>query len=259
MGTPLAPLTGDTSRPLDERKADALRVVNRRTRLDAILEWSRIFVIAVGLFLVIRAFGVEAFKIPSGSMEHTLLVGDFLLVNKFVYGPQVPFTNYQLPGLRRPARGDIVVFQWPSDPTKNFVKRLIGLPGDTVAMREGRLLVNGRVQNENYVSHTDPGFDQGSADFAWQEKALIRTAQASGSAAPPTRNNWGPLVVPERSFFVLGDNRDNSSDSRYWGFVPDSLVRGQPLIVYYSYLPDTAAVAPWVTRIRWSRLGERVR
>ena len=258
MGTPplFAP-TGEPVRPLDERKADALRVVNRRTRLDALLEWSRIFVIAVALFLVIRAFGVEAFKIPSGSMEHTLLVGDFLLVNKFVYGPQIPFTSIDLPGIREPERGDIIVFQWPSDPTKNFVKRLIALPGDTVMMRDGRLYLNGAERREWYVSHTDAGLDQGSADFAWQEKAIVRTARAS-SEAPPTRNNWGPLVVPERSYFVLGDNRDNSSDSRYWGFVPDSLVRGQPLIVYYSYSPDTTTVAPWLTRIRWTRLGERV-
>ena len=240
----------------DERKA-VLRSVNRRSRLGAFLEWVRIFVIAVALFLVIRAFGVEAFKIPSGSMESTLLVGDFLLVNKFVYGAPIPFTSRHMPALRRPARGDIVVFQYPQDRTKSFVKRLIGLPGDTLLMSEGRLSVNGVELSEVYVRHTDPGFDQGSADFAWQQKALVRAAQAS-SASPPTRNNWGPLVVPERNYFVLGDNRDNSSDSRYWGFVPDTLLRGQPLIVYYSYAPDTSAALPWVTRIRWGRLGERV-
>ena len=258
MGTPIVTRTGETARPISgDQKAVALRAVNRRTRFDALIEWARIFVIAVGLFLVIRAFGVEAFKIPSGSMESTLLVGDFLLVNKFVYGAQLPFTSKHLPGLRRPARGDVVVFQFPHDPTKSFVKRLIGLPADTLLMRDGVLFVNGTEQDESYVRHTDPGLDQGSADFAWQQKALVRQAEASVSS-PPTRNNWGPLVVPERSYFVLGDNRDNSSDSRYWGFVPDTLLRGQPLVVYYSYTPDTAASLPWITRIRWTRLGERV-
>jgi signal peptidase I len=242
--------------------------------------------IAVALFLLVRAFLVEAYKIPSGSMERTLLVGDFLLVNKLVYGAEVPFTGRRLPALRAPSRGDVVVFQWPEDPTKNFVKRLVGLPGDTLAMRDGVLLVNGGVQRERYVTHTEPGVDPAFEEFRWQRDYVVRTAAAQpsvlGPAAAgaalglrgdviargsafrdpgdhPSRNNWGPLIVPQHSLFVLGDNRDNSLDSRYWGFVPDSLLRGRPMFVYYSYAPDASHRFAWLSAIRWSRLGERVR
>ncbi len=254
-----APMTSDERAAFsDARRESALREVNRSsTRWRLLTEWAKSFIIAVALFLVIRAFFVEAFKIPSGSMERTLLVGDFLLVNKLIYGAQIPFTSHRLPALRLPARGDVVVFQFPDDPTKNYVKRLVGLAGDTVAMRDGVFLLNGVSQDETYVVRIHPDADASADDFRWQRNHLIQTAQAS--AAHPSRNNWGPLVVPDRSYFVLGDNRDNSSDSRYWGFVPDSLVRGQPFVVYYSYAPDTADDFSWLTSIRWSRLGERVR
>lgn len=242
----------------DARRESALREANRSAGSWRLLsEWAKSFIIAVALFLVIRAFFVEAFKIPSGSMERTLLVGDFLLVNKLIYGAQVPFTEYRLPAVRAPLRGDVIVFQYPEDPSKNYVKRLVGLPGDTVAMRDGVFLLNGVAQDERYVVRMHPDADASADDFRWQRNHLIQTAQAS--AAHPSRNNWGPLVVPDRSYFVLGDNRDNSSDSRYWGFVPDSLVRGQPFMVYYSYAPDSADDFSWLTSIRWTRLGERVR
>jgi len=246
-------------RPIsDEQRAVALRELNRSPRWMLLSEWAKSFLIAVVLFLLIRAFLVEAFKIPSGSMERTLLVGDFLLVNKFIYGASVPGSSARLPALRAPARGDIIVFQWPEDPTKNFVKRLVGLPSDTLAMRDGKLYRNGEEQQERYVSHTDPGIDRASHEFSWQQKALVRTVEAS-EGYHPSRNNWGPLVVPANNYFVLGDNRDNSLDSRYWGFVPDSLVRGQPLVVYYSYAPDSARRFAWISAIRWGRLGERVK
>ena len=241
-----------------EQKAQALRRLNRSgSGLGVLWEWAKSFQIAVVLFLVIKTFFVEAFKIPSGSMEGTLLVGDFLLVNKMVYGAEVPFTGRHLPAVREPRRGDVIVFQWPEDPTKNFVKRLVGLPGDTLAMHDGVLTLNGVAQRERYVRHTDPDVDPAGEEFRWQRAFLVPTAEARGSH--PSRNNWGPLVVPEKSYFVLGDNRDNSLDSRYWGFVPDSLVRGRPMFVYYSYAPDTASDFSWVTKIRWGRLGESIR
>lgn len=258
MSTGSAPISDGRAVYSDQRRNNALREVNRSTAPWRILsEWAKSFIIAVGLFLVIRAFFVEAFKIPSGSMERTLLVGDFLLVNKLVYGAQIPFTDLHLPAVRQPARGDVVVFQYPVDPSKNYVKRLVGLPGDTLAMLDGVLFLNGAAQAESFVLRTEPDTDPSTDDFRWQRNHLIKTAQAS--AAHPSRNNWGPLVVPDRSYFVLGDNRDNSSDSRYWGFVPDSLVRGQPFIVYYSYAPDSAETFSWLTGIRWARVGERVR
>ena len=226
--------------------------------LRGFFEWAKSLSLALLLFLVIRSFLVEAFKIPSGSMEGTLLIGDFLLVNKLVYGAEVPFTGKRLPAMERPKYGDILVFQWPVDRSKNLVKRLVGLPGDTIAMENGLLVRNGAPQHERYALHTDPDADPAADDFHWQSRFLVRHARAL-HAYRPSRNNWGPLVVPSRSYFVLGDNRDNSLDSRYWGFVPDSLLRGRPMIVYYSYAPDTATALDWLTRIRWGRLGEHVR
>jgi signal peptidase I len=242
----------------DEHRAHAMRAVNRpRGRLAFLWEWAKSFIIAVALFLVIRTFLVEAFKIPTGSMERTLQVGDFLLVNKAVYGAEIPFVGKRLPRLEEPQRGDVLVFEFPLDQSKNFVKRLIGVPGDTVEMRDGRVFLNGMALAEPYVIHSLPAEDQGNDDFGWQRNYLVRRAEAF-TGYHPSRNNWGPLVVPEGKYFVLGDNRDNSYDSRYWGFVPDSLVKGRPLVIYYSYERDAADRVPWLTRIRWSRLGERI-
>lgn len=244
-----------------EQRIDALRELNRgRSGLDFFSEWSKIFLVAVALFLVIRTFFVEAFKIPSGSMENTLQIGDFLLVNKLVYGADVPFTHKRLPEIRDPQRGDVMVFEYPVDPTKNFVKRLVGLPGDTLEMREGTLIRNGRAVQEKYVEHTDPDMDPAPEDFRWQKDYVLRTGE-NALGYHPSRNNWGPLVVPKGNYFVLGDNRDNSLDSRYWGFVADSLVKGKPFVIYYSYSPDSTDdhSFAWLTHIRWQRLGERIK
>lgn len=263
VGARLAAAPGALSADGALRSA-ALRAANRQARrvqFGWFFDWLRVFPAAIALFLVLRAVLVEAYKIPSGSMESTLLVGDFLLVNKLVYGATIPLTSVKLPTVREPKRGDVVVFVWPVDPTKNFVKRLVALPGDTVAMQQGVLLLNGLEQDERYVVHTDPGVDPVAEDFRWQRSYLVKTATAAPAPRSyrPSRNNWGPLVVPEDHFFVLGDNRDNSLDSRYWGFVPDSLMRGTPMMVYYSYTPDSSSTAPWLTNIRWRRLGERIR
>ena len=242
-----------------EKKLEALRQVNRSgRRAEAFWQWAQSFIIAVVLFFVMRAFVVEAFKIPSGSMESTLRSGDFLLVNKMLYGAEVPFTGRHLPRVREPQRGDVVVFRYPGDPSVDYVKRLVGLPGDTLAMRSGRLYVNGEMQREDYAIHIDLEDDPVFADFDWQRDFLVGGAEAARWYRP-SRNNWGPLVVPEGNYFMLGDNRDNSSDSRYWGFVPDSLLRGRPMLVYYSYSPDSSGHLPWLTRIRWHRIFERIR
>jgi signal peptidase I len=268
-GTAATPPSADRGFATEVARADALRRANRvsRLRLEWMWEWAKVVLVAFVLFLGLRAFFVEAYKIPSGSMEQTLLVGDFLLVNKLVYGAEIPFTNRRLPRLESPERGEVVVFQWPEDPSKNFVKRLVGLPLDTLMMRDGLLYVNGHPQSEQYVKHTEPGVDPTFEEFRWQRDYVVRSAVAAppaflGSRNPgdhPSRNNWGPLIVPPGSYFVLGDNRDNSLDSRYWGFVPDSLLRGRPMIVYYSYAPDSSDRFDWVRAIRWSRLGARVR
>lgn len=231
----------------------------RRPRFSAaraVWEWAKSLQVAVILFLLVRAFFVEAFKIPSGSMEGTLLVGDFLLVNKLVYGAEVPLLEKRLPAVREPALGDVVVFQWPEDIQKHFVKRLVGLPGDTLEMRAGTLLRNGAAQEEPYVQRSVALREPGGDEFRWQRDYLVGGAGARGFH--PSRNDWGPLLVPPAHYFVLGDNRDNSLDSRYWGFVPDSLMRGSPIFVYYSYSPDSGRTFDWLTRVRWKRLGELI-
>ncbi len=233
----------------------------RRSRwrpVRALWEWVKSMTTALVLFFLVRSFLVEAFKIPSGSMEGTLLVGDFLLVNKLVYGAEVPFTSAHLPAMKSPERGEVIVFKWPVDPTVDFVKRVVGLPGDTLGMVNGVLRRNGQALSERYVSHTEPGSDPASEEFRWQQQYLVRRAKA-GVSYHPSRNNWGPLVVPPLHLFVLGDNRDNSLDSRYWGFVPDSMVKGRPLLVYFSYVPDSASRVAFLTNVRWRRLGMRVK
>src|SRR3954466_2814120 len=178
-----------------EQRVGALRSVNRGAGpLSFLWEWAKILAVSVLLFFFLRTFFVEAFKIPSGSMERTLLVGDFLLVNKLAYGAEVPFTHRRLPKLREPHDGDVIVFEYPEDPTKNFVKRLVGLPGDTVEMREGGLVRNGSTVQERYVEHTEPDVDPSPEDFSWQRDYIVRTA-AAASGYHPSRNNWGPLVV----------------------------------------------------------------
>lgn len=243
-----------------QRQAVLQRMNRRGTRpMRVVWESTKSIAIAVLIFLITRAFLVEAFKIPSGSMERTLLVGDFLLVNKLVYGAEVPVLGWSLPAIREPRRGDVIVFKYPHDPSKFYVKRLIGVPGDTVAMLDGVMHLNGEPQAEDYVIHSDPGADPASDAFRWQRDYLVRSAQAAPVTYRPSRDNWGPMVVPDDNYFVLGDNRDNSQDSRWFGWVPDSLVRGQPLLVYYSFAPDSPDLHPWPTRIRWSRIGSVIR
>lgn len=218
----------------------------------ALGDWMRAVLIALFVFLVIRTSVVEAFKIPTASMEGTLLVGDFLFVNKAVYGAQVPGTSWTLPAFAEPERGDVVVFHPPHEPEKNYVKRVVGLPSDTLEMRDKRLYLNGTPVYEPYAQHVDGRGDAVHPDMDWQSYHLIASP---GRGYHPTRDNWGPIVIPEGRLFVLGDNRDNSEDSRYWGFVSRDQVRGRPWMVYYSSEHDREGESRWLDRVRWDRLG----
>ncbi len=206
--------------------------------------------------LLLRAFVVQAYVIPSESMEQTLLPGDFLLVAKFVYGLQIPYTPYKILGFHRPGRGDVVVFNYPLNLRRDFVKRCVAVAGDTVEVRHKRLYVNGKPVQEPYVQHTDPRefppvymeMDDGMQrryQQAWEHRRFLED--------PRVRDNFGPVVVPRGTIFVMGDNRDNSSDSRFWGPLPLNLVKGKPLIIYFSWDPH----GPWWKlweRIRWRRM-----
>jgi signal peptidase I len=222
------------------------------------------------IFLLVRAFLVEAYRIPSGSMKPTLQVGDWLFVNKLVYGPHVPFTHYKLPGYRTPQHGDIVVFESPyqadeaaigNDPRPTLVKRLVGVGGDTLYMRNGVLYINGVAQPSDYTyKNAVKPPDAPDPLFAWQKAVTLQSSRFGPPPMPITHDNWGPIVVPPNHLFMMGDNRYDSKDSRYWGFVPLANVRGRPMFVYYSYnAEDSDRPLPGLTDIRWSRIGHWIR
>ncbi|HZD85591.1 MAG TPA: signal peptidase I [Gemmatimonadaceae bacterium] len=253
-------------------RAQKARPVSQQSRVRNLWENFKSIVGALAIFLVLRAFLVEAYRIPSGSMIPTLLVGDWLFVNKAIYGAHVPFSHTSLPAYRDPHRGDVVVFVSPyqadearrgADPTPTLVKRLVGTPGDTLYMRNGILYVNGIAQRQGYgvAPQADPDIGN-SVDslFDWQKKVGLKSSRFGAAPAQPTHDNWGPFVVPPDKLFMMGDSRYNSKDSRYWGFVPRENVRGKPLFVYYSYnADDSDRPLPMLTDIRWGRIGHWIR
>lgn len=207
-----------------------------KTRAKSMIrEYAEAIVIAILLALVIRAFVVQAFKIPSGSMKPTLLIGDHILVNKFIYGIKVPFTNYELIHISNPKRGDIVVFEYPVDTSKDFIKRVVGLPGDTIRIENKVVYVNDQALSESYAVQTE-------------DKILPATVSP--------RDNLGPLVVPPRSLFVMGDNRDESYDSRFWKFVNMDALKGKAFIIYWSWNKEGRfTLNPNDSYVRWNRIG----
>src|SRR5690606_6924787 len=212
-------------------------------------EWIKSGLIGFLIFLVVRTFLIQTFTIVSGSMEGTLLVGDFLVLNKAAYGATVPGTDVRLPGYDEPERGDIIVFRGHHEPI-DLVKRLVGMPGDTLEMRDAVLYVNGEAQDEPYVRHTYPAGDGGHPDMRWQRQYLVDSVDPR--TYEPTRDNWGPIVVPENRYFMLGDNRDESYDSRYWGFIAPAQVKGRAVALYFSYNSRSNGGVPLLGRIRWS-------
>ncbi len=192
-----------------------------RENIEAIL-------VAIVIALFIRTFVVQAFKIPSGSMKQTLQIGDHILVNKFIYGVKVPYLHETIIPLKNPRRGDIIVFKYPVDPHKDFIKRVIGIPGDEIEIRDKKLYVNQKRVNHDYGVYTDSRI-------------------LSANVRP--RDNFGPVTVPQHSLFVMGDNRDESFDSRFWGFVDYKALNGKAFIIYWSWDKENFGV-------RWNRLGQ---
>lgn len=229
--------------------------VQHRTFGAWLLDWAKSIAIALVVWMVLRTFLIEAFRIPSGSMENSLLVGDFLFVNKALYGAEVPFTGRRLPAVREPIRGDILVFDSVEEEGMKVVKRLIGMPGDTLSMVEGDLFRNGVRVDEPYALRSDPNKSEEPLQRAkmrrWQVSHLVGRDRATYQ---PDLHDWGPIVVPADSFFMMGDNRDSSYDGRYWGFLPRLNVRGKPLIVYFSYDKNSYKPLPFLSAIRWGRL-----
>ena len=221
-------------------------------------EYFESIVVAVVLALFIRTWGVQAFKIPTGSMEQNLLIGDHLLVNKFVYGPSLGSLESAVLPVRAPRRGEIAVFKYPEQPDRDFIKRVIGLPGETVELRDKRVYIDGQPIDEPYVQFVN-AFGTGTQEFT----------------AVDVRRTYGPVQVPPDHYFVMGDNRDNSQDSRYWGFLPAANLKGRALIVYWSYESESedyedtdvgstakrllSVVTHFFTRTRWDRLFHVIR
>lgn len=236
----------------DKTPATADRETPRKSAAQSTKEWIKSIAIALVIWFFLRALLVEAFRIPSGSMENTLLVGDFLFVNKALYGAEIPIVQKRLPAFREPHRFDIVIFDSPEQPGINVVKRIVGMPGDTLRMEGNTMYVNGRVLDEPHAIKTDPLSDPEDPRMrAWQLRYLVNRNPRSYR---PTLKNWGPVVVPPDSFFVMGDNRDNSLDSRYWGFLGRDRIDGRPLFIYYSYDKHGMLPLPFFTAIRWTRL-----
>jgi signal peptidase I len=222
-------------------------------------EYFESIVIAVILALFVRTWVVQAFKIPTGSMENNLLIGDHLLVNKFIFGPTPLAIGRALLPVRPIRRGDIVVFKYPEEPERDFIKRVIGLPGETIELKNKKVHVNGQPLEESGYVHflTPPSND-------YQEVTSY-----------DLRERFGPVTVPEDKYFVMGDNRDNSQDSRYWGFLPRNYVKGRALLIYWSYESGredyvdeglgasikrlASVVTHFFTKTRWERLFHQIR
>ena len=185
------------------------------------LEYLESVVVAVILALFIRTFAVQAFKIPTGSMEENLLIGDHLLVNKLVYSPSFGPLEDVLLGKKEIQRGHVVVFKFPEDPSRDFIKRVIGLPGEKVEIRDKKVSIDGKPLDEPYVHFLEAPLRPDDPEYGLRGESI--------------RDNWGPQVVPPGQLFVMGDNRDNSRDSRFWGFLPQDQVKGRALLVYWSY------------------------
>jgi signal peptidase I len=227
-----------------------------KTGGGSLLEWAKSIAFAVVAWLLLSTFLIKAFRITSGSMENTLLVGDVLWVWRPVFGIPIPFTPWRIPGYRRPHHGDIVVFESveAATPGLEIVKRVIGVAGDTLEMRGGTVYRNGTPLDEPYVVRqldAVPNPTMQAALRRWQEPRLLGPHPESYA---PDRNNWGPVQVPPDSIFVMGDNRDDSWDGRAWGFLPLTHVHGEPVLIYYSWNPNSWRPVPLLTATRWSRL-----
>nr|WP_321465952.1 signal peptidase I [uncultured Desulfobulbus sp.] len=215
-----------------------MAIQSQQTKKSAVRENIEAIVIAVLLALFIRTFIVQAFKIPSGSMLPTLQIGDHILVSKFIYGVKMPFTGTTLIPISDPKPNDIVVFQYPKDPSLDYIKRVIAVAGDTVEIREKKIFINGKPFEDKHGVFTDPLIHPGSLD---------------------PRDNFGPVKVPAHQIFCMGDNRDNSYDGRFWGFVDLRAVRGKAWAVYWSWDVQLPLLSlDRLRSIRWGRIGDIV-
>ncbi len=218
-----------------QRNSMKMAAAVKPRKKSLVREYAEAFLMAVVFTIIIRTFLVQAFRIPTGSMEDTLLIGDFLFVNKFIYGAKLPLVDVRLPKVRAAEAGDIIVFRYPKDPSKDYIKRCVAVAGQTVEIREKLLYVDGELRDEPFIKHTD---------------------RRMFASAP--RDNYGPVTVPPGHLFMMGDNRDNSADSRAWGFLDHNLVKGKALFIYWSWNPERKLLG-FLNTPRLTRIGDLVR
>lgn len=230
----------------------------------AIRDYIQAIGVAVLAALILRAFVIQAFRIPSGSMKDTLLIGDFLLVNKFIYGARTPrriwgtdieIPSFKMPAIRHPKHGDIVIFKYPKNEKLDYIKRCVGLPGDTIVVKNNTVYVNGEPEGtETFIKRE---FDREEYRYVnyyriTKKNGKQYTIRKYADAHSP-KSNFGPVVVPSDHLFMMGDNRDNSADSRYWGFMPCENVEGEALVIYFSW-DKYEPIWDVSDAVRWTRI-----
>lgn len=215
---------------------------------NRIIEYARSFFPVFFLVLMLRSFIVEPFRIPSGSLEPTLLVGDFLIVNKFIYGLRLPVLDKKVIAISNPKRGDIAVFRWPPDTSFDFIKRVIGLPGDHIVYHNKQLTINGQLMQQHFIEYT---VDESSGLAVAKYSENLNGIQHDLYVNPNARAVDFDVIVPQGQYFMMGDNRDDSADSRFWGFVSDENLRGKASLVWMSWNSKTYS-------IRWHKLGQLI-
>jgi signal peptidase I len=243
----------------NHRREKKLEKLAKRKPKSIVREWTELIVTVAVMVFLIRTTVVEAFRIPTGSMENTLLVGDFLLVNKFIYGIRtpdwvgVPFTDigfriqsHRFSSIEEPKQGDILVFRYPLDPKLNYIKRCIALPGQTVEVKQKHVFVDGK----EFKLPPEGKFTSGAVLPAhFRERGILYMGEDWN------KDNFGPVTVPEGHYFVMGDNRDNSADSRYWGFLPRENIVGKAMVIYFSW-DKNMPLYRGLKKVRWNRLGD---
>ena len=217
-------------------------------KMPKIIEYARSFFPVFVIVLLLRSFLIEPFRIPSGSLEPTLLIGDFLAVNKFIYGFRLPIIEKKIIKVKNPKTADIVVFRWPPDPSYDYIKRVIGVPGDHITYHNKILTINGKIATQQFVRYTtDPGSDQPVALYRENLNGVEHDIFVR-SDVPAIDFD---VTVPADHYFMMGDNRDDSADSRYWGFVGDEYIRGKALVIWMSW--DSK-----IDMVRWNRIGRLI-
>lgn len=229
----------------------------KRARKDAdklplIIDYARSFFPVLLIVFLLRSFLFEPFRIPSGSLEPTLLMGDFIIVNKYDYGIRLPVAHTKIIENNIPKRGDIIVFRWPPNPSVDFIKRVIGLPGDHISYVNKELTINGQKIPQTFLK-TSMAQDENGGEWQAQEKEedLMGVKHKIFVDANKTTRDYKDIVVPKNTYFVMGDNRDYSADSRYWGFVPDKNIVGKAVLIWMSWDSPN-------TNVRWKRLGSLI-